>query len=165
MTDFISGDELLAGRLPGRRANMLLFAIQNRTAQLVARSRQATALTLTAESAEARERAFLSALSEGRNLPARPTVQDLERYAPEWRDLVPADPAIRAAALRLLGMRPSERGDWIVAIYGSAPAEARVALLAYEGVERRLPVESGLYAFMTRVATEPEPTMTRPRFE
>jgi len=104
MTDFISGDELLAG-LPGRRANMLLFAIQNRTAQLVARSRQATALTLTAESAEARERAFLSALSEGRNLPARPTVQDLERYAPEWRDLVPADPAIRAAALRLLGKR------------------------------------------------------------
>lgn len=66
---------------------------------------------------------------------------------------------------RPVSMRPSERGDWIVAIYGSAPAEARVALLAYEGVERRLPVESGFYAFMTRVATEPEPTMTRPRFE
>ena len=64
-----------------------------------------------------------------------------------------------------VSMRPSERGDWIVAIYDSAPAEARVALLAYERVERRVPVESGFYAFMTRVATEPEPTMTRPWFE
>ena len=100
--DFISRDELLAG-LPARRANMLLFAIQNRTAQLVARSRQATALVLTEESAEAREQAFLAALSEGRDAPARPSVQDLERYAREWRDLVPPDPAIRAAGLRMLG--------------------------------------------------------------
>jgi hypothetical protein len=62
-------------------------------------------------------------------------------------------------------VRPSERGDWIVAIYGSAPVEARVAVIAYENVERRLSVEAGFYAFMTRVATEPEPTMTRPWFE
>ncbi|HET8651410.1 MAG TPA: hypothetical protein VFM13_02450 [Gaiellaceae bacterium] len=104
MTDFISGDELLAG-LPARRANMLVFAIRNRTAQLMARSRQATALILTRESAEAREHAFLAALSEARDASAGPTVQDLERYAPGWRELVPADPSIRAAALRLLGER------------------------------------------------------------
>ena len=104
MTDFISADELLAG-LPGRRANMLLFAIQNRTAQLVARSRQATALILTRESAEAREQAFLAALSEGREGAVQPMVQDLERYAFEWRDLVPPDPSMRATVLRLMGER------------------------------------------------------------
>ena len=66
---------------------------------------------------------------------------------------------------RVASVRPSERGDWIVAIYGSAPVEARVAVIPYENVERRLSVETGFYAFMTRMATEPEPTMTRPWFE
>lgn len=83
---------------------MLFFAIQNRTAELVARSRHATALVLTEESAEAREHAFLAALTEGGEAP-QPSLQDLERYAPEWRDLVPSDPATRAALFRLFGDR------------------------------------------------------------
>jgi hypothetical protein len=66
---------------------------------------------------------------------------------------------------RVASVRRSERGDWIVAIYGSAPVEARLAVIPYENVERRLSVEAGFYAFMTRVATEAEPTMTRPWFE
>jgi hypothetical protein len=62
-------------------------------------------------------------------------------------------------------MRPFERGDWIVAFDRSAPAGAQVAVVASEGVDHRLPVEAGIYPFTTRVTTEPEPTMTRPRFE
>lgn len=100
----ISRDELLRG-LPARRASMLLFAIENRTSHLVARSRQATALVLTEQTAEARERAFLAALAQGRDVSVQATIQDLERYAPRWADLVPPDPLVRSALLHLLGER------------------------------------------------------------
>jgi hypothetical protein len=103
MTD-ISRDELLRG-LPARRASALLFAIENRTATLVVRSRQATALALTEQTAEARERAFFTALAQGRDVRVQATIQDLERYAPEWADLVPPDPLLRAALVQLLGDR------------------------------------------------------------
>jgi hypothetical protein len=100
----ISRDELLRG-LPARRASMLLFAIQSRTAHLIARSRQATALVLTEQTAEARERAFLAALAQGREVSVNVTIQDFERYARRWADLVPPDPLVRAALLHLLGKR------------------------------------------------------------
>ena len=46
---------------------------------------------LTESTAEEQERAFLDALAQGRDLPLQPTIQDLERYAPEWAALVPED--------------------------------------------------------------------------
>jgi hypothetical protein len=70
-----------------------------------------------------------------------------------------------AGGARRISIRPSERGDWIVAIYGSAPAEASVALIDYEGLEHRVPVDDGLFALMLRAAIQPKPTLTRPRFE
>ena len=101
-SDFISRDELLGG-LPARRASTLLFAVESRTSHLVVRSRQAMARFLTEQTAEARERAFLDALAQGRDLPVQPSIQDLERYAPEWADLVPPDAGIRAALARMIG--------------------------------------------------------------
>jgi amino acid permease len=105
--EFVSREELLEGRLaPGRRANALLFAIESRTAQLVAQSQQATALYLTKKAVEERERAFLEALAAGRDLPVQPTIQDLERYAPHWTDLVSeADVSLRAALAHALGKK------------------------------------------------------------
>ena len=102
--DFISREELLGG-LPARRAAMLLFAIEGRTARLVDRSRRAMAPGETERSAEERERAFLQALAEGRDLPLRPTIQDIERYAPAWAPLVPPDPAMRAAVVHAMAER------------------------------------------------------------
>ena len=99
---FLSRDDLLGG-LPARRASTLLFAIESRTAQLVARSRTAMATYLTERTAQEHERAFLDALAEGRDLPIQPTIQDLERYAPEWASLAPADAGVRSALSRLLG--------------------------------------------------------------
>lgn len=110
--DFVSRDELLGG-LPARRASILLFAIEGRTARLVDRSRRAMAPGVTDRSAEARERAFLEAISQGGELPRRPRIQDLERYAPAWAPLVPPDPAMRAGVLHAL----SERyvfSEWVV---------------------------------------------------
>lgn len=48
---------------------------------------------------------FWKALAQGRDVPTQPTIQDLERYAPEWVDLVPEDPGTRAAVAHLLGTK------------------------------------------------------------
>lgn len=110
-SDLLSREELLRG-LPARRASTLLFAIEGRTAHLVVREREAMARHLSERSAEARERAFLEAMAQGRDLPVQPTIQSLERHAPEWADLVPDEPGGRAALARLLGQKYAFRaGD------------------------------------------------------
>ena len=101
MSDFFSREELLGG-LPARQASMVLFAIKSRTAYLMAQSRQAAARFATPKTAELRERDFLEALAQGRDLPVRPAIQDLERYAPEWVALVPANPGVQAAIAHML---------------------------------------------------------------
>jgi hypothetical protein len=101
---FFSREEVLGG-LPARRASTALFAIESRTAFLVGRARQAAARFVSEKSAEARERAFLEALSMGREPPLLPTIQDLERYAPDCVSLMPDDPAVRAAIAQLLGKK------------------------------------------------------------
>lgn len=94
-----SRTELLGG-LPARRASTLLFAIESRTALLVARDRRAMA-TFETESTEAEEEtAFFAALGEGRTPPLQPTIQDLNRHAEDWADLLPPDAEGRAAILK-----------------------------------------------------------------
>lgn len=100
----LTREALLAG-LPAKRGSMLLFAIESRTARLVVRARRAMAPVLAESSAAARERLFLEALAQGRDLPVQPTIQDLERYAPQWVDLVPADPRLRAALAHALASK------------------------------------------------------------
>lgn len=97
--------EGLVGGPSARRATTLLFAIENRTAHLVARSRAAVPIVLSEHAARQRERAFLEALAQGRDLPVQPTIQDLERHAPDWADLVPDDPGMRAGVAHLLGSK------------------------------------------------------------
>jgi hypothetical protein len=101
---FFSANELLGG-LPARRASTVLFAIESRTAHLVRLSRQAAAPYLAEATAASRERSFLQALAQGRQLEAPPTIQALERHAPEWAALVPSDAGLRAAAARLLAAK------------------------------------------------------------
>jgi amino acid permease len=111
--------ESLSQGLPSRRATGLLFAIENRTAHLVA-GLQAPAIVLSEGAARRRERAFLDAVAQGRDLPVRPTIQDLERHAPAWSDLVPDDAAVRAALAHLVGTK-------YVAPYSEVP-QLRAAL-------------------------------------
>lgn len=99
-----SRDEVLEG-LPARRAAALLFLIESRTAFLIARSRQAMERFLTEDAARERDRAFVEAFALGRDAPLKPTVQDLERFAPHWAPLVPGNPRIRAALAHLLGSK------------------------------------------------------------
>jgi amino acid permease len=83
----------------------LLFAIESRTAHLVAGSQQAVPIVLSEGAARQREQAFLAAMAQGRDLPVRPTIQDLERHAPDWADLVPDDPAMRAGLALLIATK------------------------------------------------------------
>ncbi|MGH3145008.1 MAG: hypothetical protein ACRDTR_04315 [Rubrobacter sp.] len=96
-------ESVLAGGVPARRANTVLFLIENRTAHLMAQSRQAADPYLSQEAAEQRELAFLEAFALGDEPPLRPKIQDLERYAPQWSTLVPRNPRIQAAIAHRLG--------------------------------------------------------------
>ena len=97
--------EGILGGLSARRATTLLFAIENRTAYLIVESPVAVPIVLSEQAATQRERAFLEALAQGRDLAVQPTIQDLERYAPDWADLVPDDPGTRAGVAHLLGSK------------------------------------------------------------
>ena len=99
-----SRDDVLSGR-SARRSTTILFAIENRTAHRLASAQQAVPIVLSQGAAREREHAFLEALAQGRDLPLRPTIQDLERHAPEWADLVPDDPRMRAGVARLVGAK------------------------------------------------------------
>src|SRR5581483_3963092 len=82
-----------------RPASLLLFAIQSRTARRVAQAEQTPALYLTEAGGGEQESTFLEALA-----PGRPSIQDLERHAPDWAALLPGpeDSGVRAALAHLL---------------------------------------------------------------
>ncbi len=102
--ELFSPDEVLGG-FSARRARLLLFQIENRTAYLMTQSQRAVTRYLTEEMAEQQDLAFFAALAEGRELPVRPSIQDLERYAPDWQSLVPPNPTLQAGLASLLGQK------------------------------------------------------------
>ncbi len=103
----ISREEVLSG-MTGRsskQASALLVLIENRTAYLAALSQQAMDEFLSEEAAQARTKVFLDAIALGRAAFIPTSIQDLERYAPQWAVLTPANPAIRASVAHLLGQK------------------------------------------------------------
>jgi amino acid permease len=99
-----SRTEVLGG-MPARRAASAMFTIENRTARLVVRSRRAVERYVSERAAAHQEQAFLQALAEGREPPLRPSIQDIERHAPDWANLVPPDPSLRATIAHQLGAK------------------------------------------------------------
>lgn len=110
-SEFFSRDEVLGG-LPSRRASTVLFSIEAHAAHLNARSQRAMARFPTRQSVEMEEFAFLESMRQGRDLPAKPSIQVLERFAPEYTALVPEDSGLRAALAHLIGEKYKfRRGD------------------------------------------------------
>jgi amino acid permease len=124
-------DELLSG-LPARQASALLFAIESQTAHLVAQSRQVMERFLTEEAAEERNLAFLEALALGRHPPVRPTIQDLERYAPHWASLVPDNPRVQATVAHLLGQKYDFTCQAVPGIRAALDLDAEAVQQAYQ---------------------------------
>jgi len=87
----------LPGGEPTQRAVPILQAIENRTAKLVAQSRHANTRF------SAGKRTPTEALGDEHAASVAPTIQDLERYAARWANLVPPDPGSRAALAFLIG--------------------------------------------------------------
>ncbi|MCB0162671.1 MAG: hypothetical protein KDI79_00505 [Anaerolineae bacterium] len=103
----ISREEALGG-MPGRvtkQASMLLVLIENRTIYLLSQSQQTAALAFSKAAAQSPHQDFLEAIAQGRDLPFQPTIRDLERYAPQWAILIPANPDTQAAVAHLLGQK------------------------------------------------------------
>lgn len=102
--ELFTRDEVLRG-LPARRARALLFLIERQTAHLVARSGEITELLPPEDSEHERDLAFLQAFALGREPAVPVTIQDLERYAPQWTNLMPETPQLRAGVAHLLGQK------------------------------------------------------------
>ncbi len=102
--ELFTSSEVLGG-FPAKRARLLLFQIESRTAYLMMQSRRTVDLYLTEEIAEQQELAFFEALAQGREPPVRPTIRDLERYAPQWQALVPPNQILQATLAHLLGQK------------------------------------------------------------
>jgi amino acid permease len=131
--EFPSRQALLStGLAPGRRAGMLLFAIESRTAHLVVQSQQVTAWHYGPRAADERTRLFFEALAAGRDLPLRPTIQDLELYAPRWAPLVSGtDARLRAALARALGRKYTFAYEDVPAIRQALDLDEGVVQQAY----------------------------------
>jgi len=102
--ELFTPDEVLGG-FSAKRARLLLFQIESRTANLKVQSQRVVSSYLTEEAAEQQDLAFFEALAEGRESAVRPTIRDLERYAPQWQSLVPQNVTLQAALVHLLGQK------------------------------------------------------------
>lgn len=100
--NLFTAEEILGG-LPMRRASSLLLVIEGRTGLLASRARHLMSPDYSGRSSEQAENVYLSALSSGANLPQEPSIQNIERFAPDWASLVPDDVSIRAALAKLIG--------------------------------------------------------------
>lgn len=132
--DLISREEVLAG-LPARRANTLLFLIESRTAQIVARS--LVEFSLTEQAASERDLAFLEAFALGNAPPLHPTIQHLERYASQWASLVPSNPKLKAAIAHAIGQKYTFTYQAVPNLRATLGWEEKVVQVAYSRLYRK----------------------------
>jgi amino acid permease len=150
--ELLTREDVLDGLFGGhtRAASGLLLAIESRTAHLVAQAKQAMERFLTEEAAEQRESAFLEALALGREPPLRPTIQDLERYAPQWSSLVSENPRVQAAVAHLLGQKYEFTYEAVPGIRAALGLDEEAVQQAYRRLYRE-PLET-IFAPRTTLA-------------
>src|SRR5919199_5399313 len=129
--DLLTRDEALGG-LPARRAQTLLYLIESHTARLMARSREATQWFLSEEASREHDLAFVEAFALGHEPPLRPTIQDVERYAPRWAHLVPENPRLRAAVAHLLGQKYAFTGEAVPGLRAALSLDTEAVQQAYQ---------------------------------
>jgi hypothetical protein len=132
--ELISREEVLAG-LPARRANTILFLIESRTAQIVARS--LVEFSLTEQAANERDLAFLEAFALGNAPPLHPTIQHLERYASQWASLVPENPRLKAAIVHALGQKYTFTDQTVPQIRAALGLDEKAVQVAYSRLYRK----------------------------
>jgi hypothetical protein len=135
MTDdeLISREEVLAG-LPARRANTLLFLIESRTAQIVARS--LVEFSLTEQTTHERDMAFLEAFAQPNALLLHPTIQHLERHADNWASLIPSNPRLKAAIAHALSQKYTFTYQVVPNIRAALGLDEKAVQVAYSRLYR-----------------------------
>lgn len=126
---FFSRDEVQGG-LGGRRAQKTLLAIEARTAYVIAQSRRALWRILTGEAPEEGEYDYFKGISQRARF--QPTIRDLERHAREWAPLVPDDPKLRAAVVRLLSRRAAFSREGVPSLRAALGLDDPAVSAAYE---------------------------------
>ena len=105
MTDeLFSREEVLKG-LSGSRAKRLLFWIEARTAYMVLESRKAVRHFLGEEEPQDPTSDLIDDLGIALRAGTDQTIENLERYAPQWAGAVPDSPQTRATLIRLFGRK------------------------------------------------------------
>lgn len=135
----LSREEVLSG-LGGRtakQASSLLHLIETRTAHLLADSRQAAALYNPVPTRRVQAQAYLQTLAQGRSQIAPPTSRDLERYADQWAELVPANATVRAMTAHLLGEKYAVPQRMIPGIRTVLALDDAATQQAYQQLYRR----------------------------
>jgi len=141
----ITRDDLLGGLPPTRRANTLFHLIAARTAYRVQTSRRAASRVASALTPEESGRDYLKAFSQSRDLEDLPTIQQMERYAPEWARLLPDDnPDLLATVAHIIGEEYEFTAERIPLIREALQIDAPATQQAYQGFYDR-PID-GIYA-------------------
>src|SRR5215470_4151094 len=133
-------DEALGG-LPARRAAILLFLIESRSAHSEAQSRLAAEEFPTEKAAQELDLAFIEAFALSREPPSRVTIQDLERHAEKWAYLVPDNARLRAAIARSLSEKYSFTSEAVPGIRSALGLEQPAVQRAFQGLYNR-PVDT-----------------------
>ena len=98
-----SPEEIHSDGLQERQAMRLLTSLESRTAYLVAEVRRAVELILNSE---AKPMVGSDSFQQRRQkATSNMTVDELERYAPQWASLIPPNPKVQAAVSHLLGQK------------------------------------------------------------
>jgi len=132
--ELISREEVLAG-LPAKRANTILFLLESRTAQIVARS--SVEFSITEQAASERDLAFLEAFALGNAPPLHPTIQHLERYAEQWATLVPENPRLKAAIAHALSQKYTFIYQTVPNIRATLGLDEKIVQVAYLRLYRK----------------------------
>ena len=104
-SDSLFTREEALGGWSAKRARTLLYLIESRSARLAAQAGRAMTPFRSEQAAAEDELAFITAFAEGRDPPRKPSIQDLERFAAQWADLVPREPRMQAAVAHALGAK------------------------------------------------------------
>lgn len=121
--ELLSRNDILGGRLSTeRRAGRVLSTIEARVAHMRTETREAVHALFSGTETEFTRTFgddYIRALKMSAQYAAAPTLGDIERFARQWKQLVPDDPAVRAAVIQTL-----------VARYGATPGATPHALEA-----------------------------------
>jgi len=127
-----SQEEVLSDGVQAQPAMRLLALIESRTAYLMAQTQRAIAILLNVNAHAQPESSSNQMASRRKQATERVTIHDLERYAPQWANLVPDDANVQAAITNLLEKKYTFTYDALPAIRQALALDSQAVQQAYE---------------------------------